>query len=75
MVGIEPIETYTAFTIMNETGENQSFIVHKADGILESLTNYFEQVLWKTVNIGHIDAKKAANMIGTVLPSILNPFG
>jgi len=74
MVGKEPVETYTAFTIMNETGENQSFIVHKAEGILESLINYFNQVLWKNVNISRNDSKQAAQMIGNVLPQIINPF-
>ncbi|QEN07819.1 transposase [Oceanispirochaeta crateris] len=74
MVGKEPIETYTAFTIMNETGVNQSFIVHKSDGILKSLMNYYNQVLWKNINIGRTDANKASEMIGAVLPSIINPF-
>jgi len=75
MVGKEPIETYTSFTIMNETGVNQSFIVHKSEGIVQSLINYFNQVMWKNVNIGRSDSQKAADMIGTVLPAIINPFG
>ena len=74
MVGKEPVETYTAFTIMNETGENQSFIVHKSEGIIDSLKNYFFQVLWKNVNIPRTESKAAADMIGQVLPQIINPF-
>ncbi|MDC7232111.1 MAG: transposase [Spirochaetales bacterium] len=74
MVGKEPVETYTSFTIMNETGVNQSFIVHKAEGIEESLQNYFLQVLWKNVNIPKTESQKAAEMIGQTLPSIINPF-
>ena len=74
MVGREPIETYTAFTIMNETGENQSFIVHKAEGIVESLKNYFIQVLWKNVNIPRTEATAAGEIIGETLPKLINPF-
>ncbi len=74
MVGKEPVETYTAFTIMNETGDNQSFIVHKGEGIEESLRNYFSKVLWKNVNIGRKDSDEAADMIASVLPKIINPF-
>lgn len=74
MVGKEPVETYTAFTIMNETGENQSFIVHKAEGIEASLKNYFIQVLWKNVNIPKTEATAAAEMIGKAVHQIINPF-
>ncbi len=74
MVGKEPVETYTSFTVMNETGENQSFVVHKAEGILESLKNYYFQVLWKNVNMARNDAEAASRMIGDILPQIINPF-
>jgi len=75
MIGKEPVETYTAFTVLNETGLNQSFIIHKGEGILDSLKNYFQQVLWKNANIPRTDAQKASDIIGTILPKILNPFG
>lgn len=75
MVGKEPVETYTAFTVLNETGLNQSFIVFKEEGIEQSLNNYFLQVLWKNVNIPRTDAKKATEVIGNIIPKIINPFG
>jgi hypothetical protein len=75
MVGKEPVETYTSFTVLNQTGLNQSFIVFKEEGIEASLNNYFQQVLWKNVNIPRSDAQKATEMIGTIIPKVINPFG
>ncbi len=74
MVGKEPVETYTAFTVMNETGLNQSFVVFKDEGIEESLANYFNQVLWKNVNIPRNDAQAATEMISKIVPLMVNPF-
>ena len=75
MVGTEPVETYTSFTVMNETGLNQSFVVFKDENIVESMKNYFNQVLWKNVNIPRSDALNAAEMITKYIPKMVNPFG
>ena len=75
MVGKEPVETYTSFTVMNESGLNQSFVVFKDDNIGPSMNNYFNQVLWKNVNIPRTDAQKAAEMIDQYIPKMINPFG
>jgi hypothetical protein len=74
MVGKEPVETYTSFTVMNESGLNQSFVIFKEEGIEESLKNYFNQVLWKNVNLPRKDAQNATDIIATVIPRMINPF-
>lgn len=75
MVGKKPVETYTSFTIMNESGLNQSFVVFKDEGIEASLANYFNQVLWKNANIPRKDAEKATEVISKIIPLMVNPFG
>ena len=75
MVGKEPVETYTSFTIANETGYNKSYICFKADDTAETLAGYFHHSLWKEVQIPRVDANKAVELIRDVLPAVMTPFG
>jgi hypothetical protein len=59
MIAKEPVETYTSFTIANETGLNTSYIVHKEESTARTILGFFEQSLWKTLSISRTDAKKS----------------
>ncbi|MCG8452164.1 MAG: transposase [Spirochaetales bacterium] len=75
MVGQNPVETYTAFTIANETGLNCSYVVYKDESTIRTLLGFFEQSLWKTLNNSRMDARKACEIIQGPLNEIMIPLG
>jgi hypothetical protein len=75
MIAKEPVETYTSFTIANETGLNTSYIVHKEESTARTILGFFEQSLWKTLSISRTDAKKACAIIEDPLNKVMIPFG
>ncbi|MDF1567704.1 MAG: transposase [Spirochaetaceae bacterium] len=75
MIAKEPVETYTSFTIANETGLNTSYIVHKEESTARTILGFFEQSLWKTLSISRTDAKKACEIIEEPLNKVMIPFG
>lgn len=75
MIAKEPVETYTSFTIANETGLNTSYVVYKEESTARTILGFFEQSLWKTLNISRTDAKKACEIIEEPVNKVMVPFG
>ncbi len=74
MVAKEPVETFTSFTIANETGLNTSYIVTKDDSAAETILGFFEQSFWKTLNTSRTDARNACELLEHPLEMMLKPF-
>lgn len=75
MIGNDPVETYSSFTVANETGLTTSYIVWKEESTERTILGFFEQSLWKTLTVPRSDAKKAVKIIAEVLPRVMIPFG
>jgi len=75
MIAKEPVETYSSFTIANETGLNTSYVVYKDDSTSRTILGFFEQSLWKTLNISRTDARNACEIIESPLEKVMIPFG
>ena len=75
MIAKEPVETYTSFTISNETGLNTSYIVYKEESTQRTILGFFEQSFWKTLSVPRTDAKKACDVIDEPLAKLMVPFG
>ncbi len=75
MIAKEPVETYSSFTIANETGLNTSFVVYKDESASRTILGFFEQSLWKTLNNTRTDAKNACKIIIEPLRKVMIPFG
>ncbi len=74
MVGKEPVETYTSFTIANETGLNTSYIVYRDESTARTILGFFEQSVWKTLSNTRTDARNACDIIAGPLETLLKPF-
>lgn len=70
----EPVETYTAFTILNETGMNNSYICNPIEDISSLINNFFQKALNQNSNVPRSDAKKASEMIENVFGKLLLPI-
>ena len=75
MIAKEPVETYTSFTIANETGLNTSYIVHKDESTSRTILGFFEQSFWKTLSMPRTDARQACEIISGPLEKVMVPFG
>ena len=75
MIAKEPVETYSSFTIANETGLNTSYVVYRDDSTSRTILGFFEQSLWKTLSNSHTDAKNACAIIAAPLDKVMVPFG
>ncbi len=75
MIAKEPVETYSSFTIANETGLNTSYVVYKDESASRTLLGFFEQSLWKTLSNSRSDAKNACKILEDPLEKVMVPFG
>lgn len=75
MIAKEPVETYSSFTIANETGLNTSYVVYKDESTIRTILGFFEQSLWKTLSNSRTDAKAACEIIAAPLAKTMVPFG
>jgi len=75
MIAKEPVETYSSFTIANETGFQSSYIVYKEESTARTILGFFEQSLWKTLSISRTDARNACEIITIPLNKVMIPFG
>jgi hypothetical protein len=75
MIAKEPVETYSSFTIANETGLNTSYIVYKDESTSRTILGFFEQSLWKSLNNSRSDARNACEIIAGPLAKVMVPFG
>jgi phosphomevalonate kinase len=74
-LGKEPVDTYTSFTILNEGGFNQSFIVYKDETTADTIAKTILMTLWKNLKISKIDSEKVADMVKNAFPKLLVNFG
>ncbi len=75
MIAKEPIVTYTSFTIAKETGLNTSYIVYNDESSIRTILGFFEQSLWKTLNITRTDARNACDLIAKPMEILTVPDG
>lgn len=72
-VAKEPVETYTAFTVLNETGLNHSYVVYPTADASDLIDRFFQKSLYQNSNVPRSDAKKASEMIVAVFKKLLLP--
>lgn len=72
-LGKEPVDTYTSFTVLHETGYNQSFIVYKEDTTADTIANTFLMTLWKNLRISKSDAEHVAKMVKNAVEKLFIP--
>ncbi|MCP4159891.1 MAG: transposase, partial [Deltaproteobacteria bacterium] len=59
----EPVETYTSFTVLNETGLNNSYVCYPSDDVHNLIDKFFQQALYQNSNVPRSDAKKICAII------------
>ena len=63
MVSLDPIMTYSAFTILKPSGINFSLIFYNLPDVLQTLEFFFNETLHKEAGVPTPDAKKASKDI------------
>ena len=71
MVSIEPIITYSSFTILKPTGVNFALVFYNLPEVIKTLEFFFSETLHKEAAVPTPDAKKAAKYVSQGL----NKFG
>ncbi len=71
----KPVETFTAFTVLNETGYNESYVVYQSDDAGKMVENFVLMTLWKNMRIARNDAQSAVDILSKVIPVWMQPFG
>ncbi|MDC7220871.1 MAG: transposase [Spirochaetales bacterium] len=74
-VAKEAVETYTSFTVLNETGYNESYVIYQGDDAGEMVGNFVLMTLWKNMRIAKGDAQSAVDLLKEVIPTWMTPFG
>jgi hypothetical protein len=77
MIGKEPVESYTSFTILNPSSMNVSYIISGDDRneIAKKILTSIHEMLWKTTKMTQRDADSAIEILGHVLPLVMAPYG
>lgn len=77
MIGKEPVESYTSFTILNPSSLNVSFIISGEDRheIGKKILTAIHEMLWKSTKISQKDADEAIEVLAKVLPQVMAPYG
>ena len=77
LIGKEPVESYTSFTILNPTTLNVSYVISGDDRgeIGKKILTSIHEMLWKTTKMSQKDADSAIEILGKVLPQVLAPYG
>lgn len=70
----EPVETYTAFTVLNETGLNHSYVVYPTDDAPDLIDRFFQKALYQNSNVPRSDSKSASQMITAVFRKLQLPI-
>ncbi len=73
MFGLEPVMTYTSFTILKTRGHNFSYIFYQADDLASAFKGFIEESLWKDCRVPKHDAERAAAKITALFEQIINP--
>ena len=77
MVGKQPVDTYTSFTILNPSTFNISHIISGDDraDIGETILAFLNESLVKNLKVPRTDAKAAMDILADVLPLVMAPYG
>jgi hypothetical protein len=75
MVAKEPNELYGSFTIIKPTNINFSVVFYQLPDVYSSLTSFFEDTLNRQRKVPQIDAKKAAQLISSIVQKTMGPQG
>jgi hypothetical protein len=70
----EPVETYTAFTVLNESGLNNSYVCYPTDDIAGLIEKFFQKALYQNSNVPRSDAKKVSELIVEVFKKLQIPI-
>ncbi len=70
----EPVETYTAFTVLNESGMNHSYVCYPTDDITVLIDKFFQKALYQNSNVPRSDAKKVSETIVNVFKKLEIPI-
>jgi hypothetical protein len=70
----EPVETYTAFTVLNESGMNNSYICYPTADVAALMDKYFQQALFQNSHVPRSDAKKVSEIIIEVFLKLQLPI-
>jgi len=73
MFGLEPLMTYSSFTILKTRGHNFSYIFFPADDLTPAFKAFVEESLWKDCHVPKHDAEQAAAKITALFEHIVNP--
>lgn len=73
-VAKEPVETYTAFTILNETGLNHSYIVFPSEDASQLINKFFQKSLYQNSNVPRSDAKSISQTIEDLFKKLEIPI-
>ena len=63
MVSLDPIISYSSFTILKPSGMNFSLVFYNLPGVLETLEFFFHETLHREAAVPTPDAKKAAKYV------------
>ncbi len=76
MVGMEPVMTYTSFTVLKSEGNNYSYILYRTDDLMGAMREFFIKSLWQDANVPKRDAEQATRMIMPIFKKVVsNPTG
>lgn len=74
-VAKECVETFTAFTVLNDSTNNESYVVYQDDDTAKMIGNFILMTLWKNLRISRVDATKAVEIFQKAVPEWMTPFG
>ncbi|MBN2657825.1 MAG: transposase [Spirochaetales bacterium] len=69
----EPVETYTAFTVLNETGMNNSYVCYPVEDIADLMEKFFQKALNQNSNVPRADAKTVSVTIRELFKKLQIP--
>ena len=70
----EPVDTYTAFTVLNESGLNNSYVCYPSADISTLMDKFFQKALFQNSNVPRTDAKKVTEIIVEVFKKLEIPL-
>lgn len=73
-VSLEPVMTYTSFTVLKPTGNNFAIVFFDLPDVFETIDSFFEKTLNREAGVPQVDAKKAAQVVTNKLPLLRFTF-
>jgi hypothetical protein len=67
MIAKEPVLLYSSFTILENSGDNYSFIFYPTEDVYTALRKFISDILYNDSNLTKLDAAEAAKIILTTI--------